>query len=219
MKSSSIQAWHDLLHIACSFGLHSGPWRNPQPGAHVARAAGTYMLNQIESGVYCPLAMTYGSVPTLRHAPKIAEQWLPTIFAPRYDPRFIPVREKTGALIGMGLTENQGGSDLRTNSTRAEPSGDGYFRLHGHKWFLSVPMCDAFLVLAQSPKGLSCFFMPRWTPDGHAQRSAHQPAEGQARQQVERIERGGIRRRLCAVGRRRRARHPDHDRDGGLHTA
>jgi putative acyl-CoA dehydrogenase len=159
------QAWHDLLHIACSFGLHSGPWRNPQPGAHVARAAGTYMLNQIESGVYCPLAMTYGSVPTLRHAPKIAEQWLPTIFAPRYDPRFIPVREKTGALIGMGLTENQGGSDLRTNSTRAEPSGDGYFRLHGHKWFLSVPMCDAFLVLAQSPKGLSCFFMPRWTPD------------------------------------------------------
>jgi putative acyl-CoA dehydrogenase len=131
----------------------------------VARAAGCYLLNQIESGVYCPLAMTYGSVPTLRHAPKIAEQWLPKVLAPKYDPRFVPIGDKSGALIGMGLTENQGGSDLRTNTTRAEPAG-GSFRLYGHKWFLSVPMCDAFLVLAQSPKGLSCFFMPRWTPDG-----------------------------------------------------
>ena len=129
------------------------------------RAAGCYLLNQIESGVYCPLAMTYGAVPTLRHAPKIAEEWLPKILAPATTARFIPIGEKTGALIGMGLTENQGGSDLRTNTTRAEPAGGG-FRLHGHKWFLSVPMCDAFLVLAQSPKGLSCFFMPRWTPDG-----------------------------------------------------
>ena len=159
-------AWHELLTIALGAGLHSGPWAEPKPGAHVARAAGCYLLNQIESGVYCPLAMTYGSVPTLRHAPKIAEQWLPKVLAPRYDPRFIPIGEKTGALIGMGLTENQGGSDLRTNTTRAEPSGDGGFRLHGHKWFLSVPMCDAFLVLAQSSKGLSCFFMPRWTPEG-----------------------------------------------------
>ena len=131
----------------------------------MARAAGCYLLNQVESGVYCPLAMTYGSVPTLRQAPKIAEQWLPKIFAPSYDRRFIPIGGKTGALIGMGLTENQGGSDLRTNTTRAETAG-GAFRLHGHKWFLSVPMCDAFLVLAQSPKGLSCFFMPRWMPDG-----------------------------------------------------
>jgi putative acyl-CoA dehydrogenase len=159
-------SWHELLHIACSFGLHSLPWSNPQPGAHVARAAGTYMLTQIESGVYCPVAMTYASVPTLRQAPKIAEQWLPVIFKNRYDPQFIPIAEKTGALIGMGMTENQGGSDLRMNTTRAEPAGDGAFRLHGHKWFMSAPMCDAFLVLAQAPKGLSCFFMPRWTPDG-----------------------------------------------------
>jgi putative acyl-CoA dehydrogenase len=159
-------AWHALLGIALDAGLHSSPWAKPQPGAHVARAAGTYMLTQIESGVYCPIAMTYGSVPTLRQTPSIAETWLPLVFARRYDPRFMPAREKYSALIGMGMTENQGGSDLRTNVTRAEPAGDGTFRLHGHKWFMSAPMCDAFLVLAQSPKGLSCFLMPRWTPDG-----------------------------------------------------
>jgi putative acyl-CoA dehydrogenase len=159
-------AWHALMSIALEAGLHSSPWAKPQAGAHVARAAGTYMLTQIESGVYCPIAMTYGSVPTLRQAPALAAQWLPRIFARDYDPRFVPAREKTSALLGMGMTENQGGSDLRTNTTRAEPSGDGSFRLHGHKWFMSAPMCDAFLVLAQSGKGLSCFLMPRIAPDG-----------------------------------------------------
>ena len=159
-------AWHALLGIALRAGLHSSPWAEPKPGAHVARAAGTYMLNQVESGVYCPVAMTYGSVPTLRHAPAIAAQWLPKIFGRDYDKRFIPAKDKTSALLGMGMTENQGGSDLRTNATRAAPAGDGSFRLHGHKWFMSAPMCDAFLVLAQTAKGLSCFLMPRWTPDG-----------------------------------------------------
>jgi putative acyl-CoA dehydrogenase len=159
-------AWHDLLGIACGFGLHSSPWAEPKPGAHVRRAAGTYMLTQIESGVYCPVAMTYGSVPTLRQAPGIAKEWLPKIFNASYDRQCVPVADKIGALIGMGMTENQGGSDLRMNTTRAETVGDGSFRLHGHKWFLSAPMCDAFLILAQAPKGLSCFFMPRWTPDG-----------------------------------------------------
>jgi putative acyl-CoA dehydrogenase len=159
-------AWHELLGIALEAGLHSSPWAEPKSGAHVARAAGTYMLGQIESGVCCPIAMTYGSVPTLGHAPAIAKEWLPRIFSREYDRRFCPARLKTAALIGMGMTENQGGSDLRTNTTRAEPMADGSFRLHGHKWFMSAPMCDAFLVLAQSPKGLSCFLMPRWTPDG-----------------------------------------------------
>jgi putative acyl-CoA dehydrogenase len=159
-------AWHALMAIAVKAGLHSSPWAEPKPGAHVARAAGTYMLGQIESGVYCPIAMTYGAVPTLKQTPAIAEAWLPLIFRRDYDPRFMPAREKNSALIGMGMTENQGGSDLRTNTTRAEPAGDGTFRLHGHKWFMSAPMCDAFLVLAQSPKGLSCFLLPRWTPDG-----------------------------------------------------
>src|SRR5215470_8408029 len=159
-------AWHELLTIALADGLHSSPWADPKPGAHVARAAGTYMLGQIESGVYCPIAMTYGSVPSLRHAPALASEWLPRIFSRDYDRNFRPVQQKTSALLGMGMTENQGGSDLRTNTTQAKPAGDGSFRLHGHKWFMSAPMCDAFLVLAQSPKGLSCFLLPRWTPDG-----------------------------------------------------
>jgi len=158
-------AWHALLRIACEAGLHSSPWATPQKGAHVARAAGTYMFTQIESGAYCPIAMTYGSVPTLRQAPALAAEWLPRVFARGYDPRFVPAREKGTALLGMGMTENQGGSDLRTNTTRAEPA-NGAFQLSGHKWFMSAPMCDAFLILAHSPKGLSCFLMPRWTPDG-----------------------------------------------------
>jgi putative acyl-CoA dehydrogenase len=159
-------AWHELMAIALRAGLHSSPWADPKAGAHVARAAGCYLLTQVESGVYCPVAMTYGSVPALRQAPDLAAQWLPRIYSRDYDQRFRPAAEKTGALVGMGMTENQGGSDLRTNTTRAEPAGDGSFRLTGHKWFMSAPMCDAFLVLAQSRKGLSCFLMPRWTPDG-----------------------------------------------------
>ena len=159
-------AWHELMAIALRAGLHSSPWAHPQAGAHVARAAGTYMLNQIESGVYCPVAMTYGSVPTLRHAPGVAAGWLPKIYGRDYDKRFVPVMEKSAALVGTGMTENQGGSDLRTNTTRAEATGDGSFRLFGHKWFMSAPMCDAFLILAQTEKGLSCFLMPRFTPDG-----------------------------------------------------
>jgi putative acyl-CoA dehydrogenase len=159
-------AWHALMTLAMKAGLHSSPWADPKAGAHVARAAGCYMLGQIESGVLCPIAMTYGSVPTLRQNRAIATEWLPRIFSRYYDPHFRPAREKSSALIGMGMTENQGGSDLRSNATRAEPADDGSFRITGHKWFMSAPMCDAFLVLAQAPRGISCFLMPRWTPDG-----------------------------------------------------
>jgi putative acyl-CoA dehydrogenase len=162
-------AWHELMSIAMSAGLHSSPWADPKPGAHVARAIGTYLLVQVESGVYCPIAMTYASVPTLRRAPVVAQEWLPRIFARSYDQRFLPPSNKRSALIGMAMTENQGGSDLRTNTTRAEPdsgTNSQYFRLTGHKWFLSAPMCDAFLILAQSAGGLSCFLVPRWTPEG-----------------------------------------------------
>jgi putative acyl-CoA dehydrogenase len=163
-------AWHALLSLAVEAGLHASPWANPRPGAHVARAAGTFMLTQIESGVYCPIAMTYGAVPALRHAPATAAEWLPRIFARQYDPRFCPASQKTGVLLGMAMTENQGGSDLRTNATQAEFRGsDGprrLFRLTGQKWFMSAPMCDAFLVLAQATGGLSCFLVPRWTRDG-----------------------------------------------------
>ena len=163
-------AWHALLSLAVEAGLHASPWAAPRPGAHVARAAGTFMLAQIESGVYCPIAMTYGAVPALRHAPAAAAEWLPRIFSRQYDPRFRPAAEKTGVLLGMAMTENQGGSDLRTNTTQAQLIGsDGarrLFRLTGQKWFMSAPMCDAFLVLAQSNGGLSCFLVPRWTRDG-----------------------------------------------------
>ncbi|MBO0716430.1 MAG: isovaleryl-CoA dehydrogenase [Rhizobiales bacterium] len=163
-------AWHALLSLAVEAGLHASPWASPRPGAHVARAAGAFMLAQIESGVYCPIAMTYGAVPALRHAPDAAAEWLPRIFTRQYDPRFRPASQKTGVLLGMAMTENQGGSDLRTNTTQAEfVSSDGprrLFRLTGQKWFMSAPMCDAFLVLAQSKGGLSCFLVPRWTRDG-----------------------------------------------------
>jgi len=160
-------AWHELMALAVAQGLHTGPWADPRPGAHVARAAGFYMLGQVEAGVQCPMAMTYGAVPVLRQAPKLAAEWLPRLFSRRYDPSFQPAGQKLGALMGMGLTEKQGGSDLRSNTTRAEPAAEeGAYRLVGHKWFFSAPMCDAFLVLAQAEKGLTCCFLPRWTPDG-----------------------------------------------------
>ncbi|MBS0233498.1 MAG: isovaleryl-CoA dehydrogenase [Proteobacteria bacterium] len=162
--------WHVLLGLAMEAGLHTGPWAAPREGAHVARAAGAYMLAQIESGVYCPVSMTYACVATLKHAPSIAAEWLPRIFSRDYDPRFRPVTQKTAALIGMAMTENQGGSDLRANVTRAEfyrNVGDRhYYKLTGHKWFMSAPMCDAFLVLAQTAAGPTCFLVPRWTPEG-----------------------------------------------------
>jgi putative acyl-CoA dehydrogenase len=163
-------AWHRLMEIAVEAGLHASPWAHPRPGAHVARAAGAYLLGQVESGVYCPIAMTYGAVPTLRQNAALAAEWLPLVFARRHDPRFVPASQKGTALVGMSMTENQGGSDLRTNTTRAEPVGQigdrRIFRLNGNKWFMSAPMCDAFLVLARTDAGLGCFFVPRWTADG-----------------------------------------------------
>ena len=161
-------AWHALMRLAVAEGLHAGPWSEPQEGAHVARAAAFYMLGQVEAGVQCPMAMTYGAAPVVARAPGLAEEWLPRLYSRRYDPRFAPAAAKAGALMGMGMTEKQGGSDVRANTTRAEPVAgeDRIYRLIGHKWFFSAPMCDAFLVLAQAPGGLSCFFLPRWTPDG-----------------------------------------------------
>jgi putative acyl-CoA dehydrogenase len=163
-------AWHSLMALAVAEGVHTGPWAEPRPGAHVARAAQVYLQCQVEAGVQCPITMTYGVVPALRRQNELAQEWLPRLFSRRYDPRFRPAGEKTGALMGMGMTEKQGGSDLRSNSTRAEPVAGGgpgkAYRLTGHKWFLSAPMCDAFLVLAQAPKGISCFLLPRWTPEG-----------------------------------------------------
>lgn len=162
--------WHQMMALGVGAGVHAAPWAEPRPGAHVARAAKVMLLVQAEAGVQCPITMTYGVVPALRRQSDIAAQMLPRIYSRQYDKRFIPVTLKTGMLMGMGLTEKQGGSDLRANETRASPlatSGPGQaYRLVGHKWFMSAPMCDAFLVLAQTQSGPSCFFLPRFTPDG-----------------------------------------------------
>ncbi|MDP3961768.1 MAG: acyl-CoA dehydrogenase family protein, partial [Pseudorhodobacter sp.] len=135
------------------------------PGGHLGHAAIVYMLSQVEPGVCCPLTMTYAAVPALAADPALEAIWRPRLTARSYDPAPRPITEKASATLGMAMTEKQGGSDLRTNSTRAEAAGDGY-RLNGHKWFCSAPMSDGFLTLAQAPAGLTCFLVPRWLPEG-----------------------------------------------------
>jgi putative acyl-CoA dehydrogenase len=159
-------SWHSLLGLSIASGLHTSPWAEPRPGAHVARAAGLRMLTEVEAGVMCPTTVCYAVIPTLRAQPDVAAEWTPRLFSRRYDPRFLPAAEKTGAIISMGMTEKQGGTDLRANSTRAFPTGDGAYRVVGHKWFFSIPMSDAFLITAHAPGGLSCFLLPRFRPDG-----------------------------------------------------
>ncbi|MEG0880269.1 MAG: isovaleryl-CoA dehydrogenase [Janthinobacterium sp.] len=175
-------AWHELMAILVGAGAHASPWASPGPGAQVARAAAYLLVGQVENGAQCPVTMTYASVPALRQAlnlPQIAQRWLPKILSRDYDPRSLPVEQKRGALVGMGMTEKQGGSDVRSNTTRAVPvppdeaqalfgaeAGDAW-RIVGHKWFFSAPQCDAHLILAQADEGgLSCFFLPRYLPDG-----------------------------------------------------
>ncbi len=159
-------SWHHLMQLSVEYGVHNLPWANARPGAHVARAALAMLASQNEAGHVCPISMTYSAVPVLRRDPALAAEWEPRLHSNRYDPSFRPAFQKSGVLIGMAMTEKQGGSDVRANTTRAERvSGDEY-AIHGHKWFCSAPMCDAFLVLAQAPGGLSCFFLPRWTSDG-----------------------------------------------------
>jgi putative acyl-CoA dehydrogenase len=162
-------AYHELMRTAVEHGLPSLPWAHPQSGAHVARAAMTYLHSQAEAGTGCPLTMTFACVPALRLQPDLAETWLPKILATEYDPRNVGVAHKAGATIGMAMTEKQGGTDVRANTTRAYPVGAGgpgqAYELVGHKWFCSAPMCDGFLTLAQTDKGLTCFLLPRHRPD------------------------------------------------------
>jgi putative acyl-CoA dehydrogenase len=160
-------AWHRLMEVAIGHGLHALPWREPRPGAHAARAAAFYIWSQVEGGHGCPVSMTYAAVPALRRQPDLAAQWEPLITTLDYDPGLRPATSKRGALFGMAMTERQGGSDVRSNTTRAVPAGTGgEHLLTGQKWFCSAPMCDAFLVLAQAPGGLTCFLLPRVLPDG-----------------------------------------------------
>jgi putative acyl-CoA dehydrogenase len=159
-------AWHRLMEVAVGHGLHAMPWREPRPGAHAARAAGFYVWSQVEGGHGCPVSMTYAAVPALRKQPDLAAEWEPLITTLDYDPGLRQHSTKRGVLFGMAMTEKQGGSDVRANITRATPTSGGEYALTGHKWFCSAPMCDAFLVLAQAPGGLSCFLLPRVLPDG-----------------------------------------------------
>lgn len=163
-------SYHDLMRIGVEAGVHAQPWRAPGIGAQVARLAKHYMLFQVESGVGCPLTMTFAVVPSLRHQPEVAEEWVPRVLSPQYDPRFLNASEKAGVIFGMAMTEKQGGSDVRANTTEARPvgaAGPGMaYLLTGHKWFCSAPMSDAFLTLAQAERGLTCFLVPRWLPDG-----------------------------------------------------
>jgi putative acyl-CoA dehydrogenase len=175
-------AWHKLMAMLIEAGAHASPWDCVRPGAQVARAAQYLLFGQVENGSQCPVTMTYASVPALRQAGPIAAKWLPKILSRQYDPRSLPIEQKTGALVGMGMTEKQGGTDVRANTTRADPieasaararfgaEGEGAWRITGHKWFFSAPQSDAHLVLAQTSDegsaGLSCFFVPRFLPDG-----------------------------------------------------
>ena len=163
--------YHAIMQAAIEHGVAGLSWTRQQPGAHVARAALSYLHYQAEPGSSCPLTMTHAAVPVLQREPALAE-WAMKAAAPHYDPRDVPIADKTGVTIGMGMTEKQGGSDVRANTTTATPlageeagSGHGY-SLVGHKWFFSAPMSDGFLVLAQAPGGLTCFLLPRWRPDG-----------------------------------------------------
>src|SRR2546421_3630086 len=146
-------SWHWLLRAAIEREIHSLPWREQKPGAHVVRAALFSLWGNANDGVMCPVSMTYAAIPALREGePSLAAEWEPRLTRPDYE---------SGALCGMAMTERQGGSDVRANVTWAEPVGEGTYELHGHKWFCSYPPCDIFLVLAQAPGGLSCFLVER----------------------------------------------------------
>ena len=159
-------SWHRLMEVAVSEGLAGACWADPRPGAHVARAAGFYVWSQVEGGHGCPVSMTGAVIPALRAQPELAATYEPLLASRVYDPGLRVPTTKQGLLAGMGMTEKQGGSDVRANTTTATPDGHGTFLLRGHKWFTSAPMCDLFLVLAQAPGGLSCFLVPRVLPDG-----------------------------------------------------
>ncbi|WP_329478055.1 acyl-CoA dehydrogenase family protein [Kribbella sp. NBC_01484] len=161
-------SWHWLMERAVGFGLQAAPWTSDRPAPHLTRAAGFYVWSQVEPGHGCPISMTYAAVPALKADERLAKEWIPQLAATSYDVRRLPAAEKTGVLAGMGMTEKQGGSDVRANLTTATPTGpDGEYQLNGHKWFCSAPQVDVFLVLAQAPDGLSCFVVPRVLADGN----------------------------------------------------
>ncbi len=158
-------AYHVIMERALSAGISAAPWRNGTSG-HMLHAVLEFLLAKVEPSVCCPVTMTYAAPAALKFAPRLAQEWVPRICAGEYDPSPRPAAMKRGVTIGMAMTEKQGGSDLRANTTRADPLGDGWYRLDGHKWFCSAPMSDAFLTLAQAPAGLTCFLVARYRRDG-----------------------------------------------------
>jgi putative acyl-CoA dehydrogenase len=169
-------AWHQLMRLGVEHELHALPWRSPRPGVHVARAAMYMTAMQAEAGFACPITMTFAAIPALRAQPELLAEWEPLLTSTAYDPRLLPAAQKGSAIAGMAMTEKQGGSDVKANTSYAHPlraTGAGeQYRITGHKWFCSAPMSDLFLVLAQAlsserePQGLSCFLLPRVLPDG-----------------------------------------------------
>ncbi|MCC2277875.1 acyl-CoA dehydrogenase family protein [Streptomyces sp. ET3-23] len=159
-------AWHELMAAAVESGQHAAPWADARPGAHLVRAAKFYVWAQAEPGHGCPVSMTYAAVPALRAQPELAAAYEPLLTSRTYDHGLRPPLGKQGLIAGMSMTEKQGGSDVRANTTTAVPAGDGSYTITGHKWFTSAPMSDVFLVLAQAEEGLTCFLMPRVLPDG-----------------------------------------------------
>jgi len=161
-------SWQQLMRLSMGAGIHNLPWKHPQSGVHAARTALTFLASQNEQGHICPLSMTYASVPALRREPALAAIWETRLRSDQYDPRCLPPDQKHGFLIGMAMTEKQGGSDVRANTTAAEAvsAATGEYNVTGHKWFCSAPMSDSFLILAQAPGGLTCFLLPRWRDDG-----------------------------------------------------
>ena len=185
-------AYHALMDMSAREGLHSSSRApsaaaggSPRPGAHVIRAAALYMAAGVDAGHCCPLTMTNAAIPAIAASPTLAKTWLPKLYLRRYDPRHVPAEDKLGVTIGMGLTEKQGGTDVRANMTEARPTGetDAYV-LSGHKWFLSAPMSDAFLITAATEGGISAFLVPRLTPEGTPNGLPPRAPQGQARQSL-----------------------------------
>ena len=202
-------SWHWLMERAVGHGLQAAPWEQQADGAqhaHVRRAAGFMAWSHTDPAHGCPISMTYAAVPALRVDERLAKEWVPALASTTYDPGIRPVADKRGALAGMGMTEKQGGSDVRANVTEARATGvEGEYTLHGHKWFTSAPMNDVFLVLAQAPDGLSVLRRAARAARRHAQPARHRPAQGQARQPGQRVGRARARRHGGAPGSATRA--------------